>query len=337
MSTYSLEKICEAVAGKDLTIPRAAAFALLAASGYPEPERLLAAVLAESRESLPVRSAAAIALGRIQTVAAEQVLIDCIHKVDVQCLSHILRSLGRIGSFSALAAIDALNLPSDHPAYPAALFGSALICHRLGLSGHDLPFPREDQFLEIPGATGRPIEFNSASRNHSERVVADLKQYPHGIDLDAASMMEMRYGRCVHTLCLSRELTSAGLGRLLERKTIAALVAFPSPETGVHCVSFIVLTAPSKVDSEMSIWVLKSSGSIALAGTARMSEGGLHFLVKAVFRPGTFAIRLEGNFAARVEGDRERSGLTTIKAAVSTSCVPRLVLLSTPKGPWPHM
>src|SRR5438034_928481 len=132
----SLDRLREAMHGGDPEIERGEAFAVLAASPYPQREVLLGGALRDGSEPTAIRAAAAIALGRIATRDSEQVLLANLRTGEPPVQAEVLRALGRIGGLEALAAIDALPLPMQERVKDAVDFSAALIAHRLGLAGH---------------------------------------------------------------------------------------------------------------------------------------------------------------------------------------------------------
>src|SRR4029453_11343715 len=116
----------------------------LAASDRPDREALLSQVLDNSYEHRRYKAVAAIALGRIPTPAAERALLRNLPRIDDDAFSEVALGLGRIGGASALEALDALKLPAQFPGDGAVAYAGALIAHRLGLPGHERPFPAEE-------------------------------------------------------------------------------------------------------------------------------------------------------------------------------------------------
>ncbi len=294
-----LDRLLEAMRGDDPEIARGEAFARLAAFEYPQREELLAGVLRDRSEPPIIRSAAAIALGRIATRDSEQVLLANLSAEEVVVKSEVLRALGRIGRHEALAAIDALRLPADDPAKNAAEFGAALIAHRLRLDGHDLPLPSEERLLKTPGENSQPIRVSTLTSADAAKVLADLTAQPHGIEYDQGRLVRLECGRRVNVVCPNRELSAPGsVARLAERKALVGVVALHSPETGDYSVSYLVMVAPGESSRRLNIIAPRCSGGLGLAGTGELAGNQMAFHLRTIERPGAYPMEVSGEFGA---------------------------------------
>jgi hypothetical protein len=310
-STVSFERLRQAARGGDPVIGRGEAFALIAESSASERESVLAGILQDERERISIRSAAAASLGRIRGARAEEALLVASRSsVDANILSQVLRSLGQIGGAATFQAIDALALPASHPSASAARFAAALISHRLGLAGHDLPVPREDQLLKLPAEGLGRLEFSSPSPAQIRKIVADLRR-PYGLGLDLESAVQIQCAGSINTVVFNQEFKDAAITQLLHRKAVFALVALESPESGESSVSYIVLTTPVQPAGSLQLGVPRCSGRLALAGLAQVSGSGLRFSLRVVSRPGARAIEVGGTL--------ENGRLSDVRAAVANS------------------
>jgi hypothetical protein len=284
--------------GGDPEIGRGEAFALLAAYPYPEREERLGSVLRDRRESQSTRSAAAIALGRIASRDSQQVLLANLPTSEPVIQTEILHGLGRIGGPETLAAIETLRLSEDRGKESAA-FAAALIAHRWGLEGHELPLPPEEHLLKIRAEKSEPVRVSPLTSEQAAKVIADLARQPYGIEYDPERLvrLECAWGRNV--VCPNREFTSPGsVVRLAERKALAGVVALESPETGDYSVSYLLLVAPKGRSAR--ILAPRCSGREALAGTGEVVDDRLEFHLRAVERPGAFPIELDGEFTGEL-------------------------------------
>jgi len=306
-----IERLPEVVVGKDARFSRAQAMAQLAASELPDRERLLALVLEEAREPRRYRAAAAIALGRIATPASEEILLRNLPKTAEDSFPEVLLSLGRIGSPNALAAIDALNLSPQHPAWTTAAYAAALIAHRLGLPGHELPIPAEVNLLKPPATQARPIEFTPVEPAIALGVLDAMKRYPYGIAFDATKLTRIRCGGETNIVCPNRDFLGPAAARLAERKAVLALGAMQSPETGDYSVSYVFLARPVSSAGAIAIMAHRCSGTLALAGNAAVAGAQVKFELQSVRRPGALAIS--------VNGAMQDGKLQITEAAVSTT------------------
>lgn len=310
-------EIRAAVQGGAVSLPRTVAFALLAASDDPERELLLARVLENSGERPQLRSAAAIALGHILTAKAEQLLAQALRTAPSDVLPDILRSLGRIGSPAVLDRIDPHGASAVGLVAAAARFGAALITHRFGLSGHDLPVPSAEDLLAEPTGRVRPIEVVRHSTAEARAVLASLAHEPYGIDLAEESVTQLRCGTDRNTVCLNRQFVSRGsTGTLLERKALLALVALQAQEGDKHSVSYVILAAPSRTSGAIDLLAPRCSGEPALAGSARLIGDEIRFSLRSVDRPGARGFFLDGTI------ERGRPTITGATASVTRRPAP---------------
>jgi hypothetical protein len=292
-SVVPTDKLPEVVLGRDRAYPRAQAMAELAASDRTDREALLSQVLDNSYEHRRYKAVAAIALGRIPTSAAENALLRNVTRISDETFPEVVLALGRIGGPSALEAIDALNLPPQHPGAGAAAYASALIAHRLGLPSHERPFPGNDEILRPDPKESRPIEVAKAKPDIARKVLQDLQQYPYGIAFDPDTLTETRCDGEVNVFCPNREFLGPAVVRLGERKAVLALGALRSEETGNYSVSYVVLSRPSGA-ATVAIMVHRCSGKLSLAGTGRIVDGRLEFELYSIRQPGARAVLVTG-------------------------------------------
>lgn len=287
-------RLPDVVLGNDREFSRPQGMAELASSERPDREALLAQVLENPREVRRHKAAAAVALGRVATPLAEQTLLRNLVDTADSALQEVLLSLGRIGGPGAIAAIDAVRLAPRHPAARTAAYAAALIAHRFGLPGHELPLPAAGDLLPLPAGQTRPIEFGPAESTDPREVLESMKGQPYGIEFDAAALTWVRCAGEVNVICPNREFLGPAVRELQKRPAIPALVALQSPETGEHSVSYVVFSRPAGVD-EVALTVHRCTGKLALAGGARITGSRLHFELGSVRHPGAWAVLLRGS------------------------------------------
>jgi hypothetical protein len=167
-----------------------------------------------------------------------------------------------------------------------------LIAHRLGLPGHELPFPAAENILKPAGQT-RPIEFAAVDPVTARVVLDAMKQHPYGIAFDPAKLTLTRCAGEINVICPNREFLGTAAARLTERKAVLALGALQSPETGEYSVSYVVLSRPAGAGT-VAIMIHRCSGKLALAGTARIVGARLEFELRSVRQPGAWAASVKG-------------------------------------------
>jgi hypothetical protein len=301
-----------AVQGFAVGLSRVQAFVLLAASDDPEREVLLSGVLENPSEDSRLRAAAAIALGHILSDKSAELLAQALWTAPPEVLPDVLRSLGRVGRPDDLGEIDR-HLSSAHTLIAkAARFSAALISHRFGLDGHDLPPIDPSEIIAEPTGDERPLEVAKASSEEVRAVLASMAREPYGIELATNSLTEFRCGTEAHTLCLNHRLVEKGsAAALLERKSLVALAALRSREGAGHSVSYIVLASPSGQNGVVNLYAPLCAGVPALVGSARPSRHDIHFSLRSINRPGARGIFLDGRV--------EHGEITMTRATVSRS------------------
>jgi hypothetical protein len=291
-----LERVVKVVQGRDMSMARSEAFVLLASSSFEGKERLLASVIEDVSEPLSIRSAAAVALGRIESRDAEDALLRLTAGADERVLPDVLRSLGPIASPAALSVLDGLIVTPGGPIDTAARYAAALISHRHRLPGHDLPFPDDAALMPAPAGSSRPIDFRPTPTDRATQVLEDVARHPFaGFTSDPQRMSDIRCGNRPLTLCLNREVVGGGtVEGVTDSKAVLGLVALESPETGQHSVAYVILGAPASTPGMIELFVLRrSSGRLVLAGSAQ-DNGTLQFTLRSVSRPGASSVLLRG-------------------------------------------
>ena len=308
----SLRRLREIVAGREEVpdFPRTSAIHLLAFSDLPTRHRDLEAVLENEREPENLRRVAANHLGKINTPAAIQILVENISTGSQQVLAGILKALGRVGGTAELEAVlKAKEYATGHAAQQAA-FAAALISHREGLAGNELPMPDEGSYLKIPEGAAR-LEVTRAAPSDAEMCLRSLASQPFGIEYAEQSIYQLRCVKTVLMILLNRKFAgSEAMAKAAERKALPCVVATRNEETGSYSVSFLLLSKPARVKGEIDLLVTRSTGDPVLAGTARTHGDRAEFHLRAISRPGAVGIELAGAFAGgKLEFTNARSAL----------------------------
>lgn len=311
-----IEKLPDVVLGRDRTFERAEAMALLAASSLPQREEVLAQVLQNAGDERQYRLVAAITLGRILTAPAEKILIGNLN-AEQPALSEVLKSLGRIGGREALGAIESLKLPESHHSTGAARFAASLISYRLGIEGHDLPLPSENNLLRAEGTPAQRIEFRKMEPASAKVVVEALKRYPYGnVEFDLDAVTGVHCAGETNVILINREFSAPGtLVKATQRKALFAIGALQSPETGDFSPSYLLFTRPSATPGTVHMIVTRCSGAYAMAGFGRLDGDGGVYELRSVRRPGARAMLVRGTLADGIVRAAEAISSTTREPA----------------------
>jgi hypothetical protein len=305
-------RIREAVRRPLPGITRQQAIGALVAARHPGADRDLQTVLANPAEPAPLRALAALSLIRLDSSQAETVLIQALGDPDERVLAAVTRALGRIGSERGLRAIEALTGLRGVAARQAG-FAQSLIAHRLGLDGHELPVPRDEDLLHLPDAAARPFRTQRLSGADADHVLRTLSREPFGIEYDESTLHEIRCASTRWVVAFNREVTGAdGLERLVNRKTLAGVLASYQDENDTYSARLLMLTAPER-GGRIRIHLRRLLGEPGLFGRVliKASADRHPFSIRAVATPGMFPVTGEGFYIAggRIEFTTARAGL----------------------------
>ena len=287
-----LEKLRDMVAGKDRSFPRSAAMALLLTSDFPNKDEDFAAVLEDEKAPARIRFLAATTLAKIDTRAAQNMLIRNLSVRDDRVRAGVLVGLGRIGDGAALKAIENLKEDSN-----PARFAATLIAHRLGVKGHDLPVPDDKDLINLPAGDVSPVQWQRPAANEVSFCLRSLASNPFGIALAQEPAYQVRCGRRDLMVLFNRELIAQDtIKRVSETKTLAGVVALRNETNGLYSVSLLIMTSPNMKNGAIHISLCQTNGNLAYAGRAVVKANSAEFSLRSVLRAGASAIRFEGIF-----------------------------------------
>lgn len=307
---FDLEKIRNVVLGNDVSFTRPAAMSLLLRSDSPNKDHDFATVLEDEVVPARIRHLAAVMLAKVDTRAAQDILIRNLAIRDERVRTGVLIGLGRIGDMRALEAIERSNDQSK-----PAQFAMTLIAHRLGVEGHELTVPDEKGLLKIPANSARPVEWQRADAGDVRVALRSLAQDPFGIAYAEAPAYQIRCGERQLMVLFNRELAAQNMiKRASDRKALAGVVALRNESNGLYSVSLLLLTSPSAKNEAVHLLLCHTNGDIGYAGLALVKDNSAEFSLWAVDRAGAFPIRFEGTF---------HDGRLEIKTALSAQFVAR--------------
>ena len=290
----STEELKRSVAGAERWPLRLRALARLAATDFPGKEEFFGSLLESEKEPPQVRGAAAGWLGRSGTHGALERLVGATRTADPRVLVPVLTALGHTGGIEALDALRTVLARSAGPTARLARFAAALIAHRHGLAGPDLPATGE--LLPAPAA-GRSIEFRRASAEEAAASLRALAREPLGIEYARDGAYHVRCGRSERMILLNREFARPGAAqKLSERKSFIGVVADRDVERGAYFTALLLLSSPLAGTREIGIQLCRPSGEPVLAGSASIAGGKARFQVRAVPRPGGQPVQIDGKF-----------------------------------------
>lgn len=315
----SLEAIRTALKGVNRALSPGEALGLLSPDRFPEAIAVLAEVIEAPEVHTPLRSGAAIALGRIDDKDSERVLLRNLDRTPEPVRAEILRSLGQIGSRDALPAVLQARTTAQGPTAQMARFASVLMSCRLHVDVGDWPEVSPADVLAIPPGQRVVVTADPPTPDRARKVFSDLARFPYaGVRLSTENMVELRCRRQTNVLCLNQEVSNSDSAALLSKsRTLLGVVALESPESGEFSVSFVVLVSPVN-DGSIRLLASRCSGRLALVGVGRRTKEGFDLALRSVIRPGALPIELE----AALNGGR----LEVVSAAVGVVRGPARIL-----------
>jgi len=292
----SLRKLRDAVAGRSPQLTRSRAMEILLASDFPNKHRDLQAVLMNDGESPEVRAMAALYLGKVNTPAAREVLVEASSARDTLVLGAVASALGRIGDETSLEVVSRILDGANGLAAEQARFAAALLSHRLDVRGPELQTPNSDDYLKLPPEAARPFRVEQTGSNEAELCLRSLADQSFGIELAEHPMYQVRCGNNAWMLLLSRDAVFPGATeRLRTSKSLAGIIAIKDRTTRLYSSAFLVLTAPSKQSDGVAILIHRTTGDLIFAGTMQVVGRRASFALGAVRRPGAFPMELSGS------------------------------------------
>jgi hypothetical protein len=112
-------------------------------------------------------------------------------------------------------------------------------------------------------------------------------------------MYQVRCGDDVQMILFNRDVVSEqGMESLTTGKAILGAIATRHGASRVYAVDVLLLTSPGHIEGAVAITGYRIDRCVGFAGTARVVGGLAEFTVVATHRPGAFAARIEGTFAA---------------------------------------
>jgi hypothetical protein len=259
---------------------------------------LLREILENGAEEPKYRRLAAVALWRLNTTEAREVLLAALStEEDPAVLGGVVKALGRVGDERALAALEALQPRAEGFLAEQVAFAASLLAHRLGLPGNDLPRPERSE--RVPRSPRGRIELGAPSAEEAESFARTLQADPYGVEIAPGAQFQVRCSAGLWMLALTQPFAAAdSLAALRERKTVAGLLASRNDEDGRYSVAYLLFSTPSAKGEGVDLLITRSTGEPAWAGTLESGpDGVLRFAIHTVGRIGIVAIELAGTWS----------------------------------------
>jgi hypothetical protein len=296
--------------GRDASIPRALAVAVLAASAYPNRRRDLESLIASADESPELRALAADRLGCIEHASTPAALLRHLDSPVPLVRRQIVRRLGFLGDERAVEPLIALSKRETGPARNRARFAAALIAHRT---------QQESPLIDLPPTSSRTriSQDDAASavairppRTDVEACVAHLATEPSGIDYGEGSALELNLDGDKWMVLLNAEFEDPDAApRLAHRCAMLGVVAEWHDTRERYFLTGLVLSSPSPSSEGPRLHLRDVDGVLLAVGQAPCAQNAYTFTLGTVTDDIGLAIELEG---ALRDG---RLGIDTLRAA----------------------
>lgn len=306
------KQLHDVVMGKNLALPRRAAMSLLRLSRARDKASVFQTLLENENEAPRYRFLAAANLYQLNTKQANDVLLQSLDKVkDVGTLGGIVKVLGRVGDQAALERVLKVKAASGGVLAQQAEFAAALLSHRFGLPGNDLPLPTAFYPMPVKGVT--PVRIAVPTATEATLCLDSLANEPYGITLSKGNMKQMDCENKTWMIVLNQDFTSPkALEMLQKRKSLLGVLASKNAETGRYSGAFLLLTAP--VGGKVNLFINRTTGEPGFFGEAVVEQGRARFKVRSVARVGVFPIEAEGVYTPEgIEITSARSALTIME------------------------
>lgn len=188
---------------------------LLLASDFSEKHLDFQALLESAHEPTYIRYFAAIQLGKMNTPAALKILHKNCRLQDQQVLAGVMKALGRIGSKKTLEIITSVKSNAKGLAETQANFAAALIAHRYGLPGNEIPVPGDPDLLPLTAAGVNTFQITPSTKEETKLCVESVKQDLYGIEIDESRTYSIHCKRRTWMMLFNREFSSDNIVKKL--------------------------------------------------------------------------------------------------------------------------
>jgi hypothetical protein len=297
-AAHSLRTVRDAIAGRNDSIPRVYAMGLLLASDFPNKHRDFEAVLENPAEPSEMRYAAAIHLGRMNEPEARRILLSASNIADEVVLAGVVKALGWTGGRETVEVVRSVAERSAGLAVLPARFAATLITHRLGLEPYVVLTSQTREYLELLPDGAGAFSATAADSDEAELCLRSLAAEPLAIEFAERPMYQIRCAQRSWMLLFNRDVIASPVqSGPLSRPCVPAVVASKIAETGRYSIAWLLLSAPAGTAGALSWTVFRTTGELIFGATARMRGDQVSFKMRAVRRPGAFAVQLDGRFS----------------------------------------
>lgn len=294
---YSVEQLRQVLFAGSQILPKSIAVSLLERKSYAEKFDDIRHVLEDEQQDAKTRHAAAMALGRLGTPEAMEILRSKLEIEDRFLQRGVRQALEQAAITRASSEEAGEAEPSEDRGW-----GQRLAAFRSGAPGLEFSFPTGQQLLPIDLEQALTVEIKPALTGEASQIIEEISLGSAGLRLTRANAVGMRCaGRDLMVLLSDDEPGLKKPAVLAERKAFLGVVAIRfGLESQAWSPKYYVLTQPGKERGEAQILLTTTRGRMIFAGTARIEGERAEFSLHAVVQPGATATEVTGSYDAGV-------------------------------------
>ncbi len=292
---YSVAELRDAVFRDKGSLSRPLALALLGRKAYPRKVADMSRLLLDEAEQPRLRIMAGQILGQAGTPAAVRALERGLSAKNELALRGAVEGLRQAGRPETPAMLSRLKRRKGVVGKEAAR-AAAVVSHRFGQRGNELPETGEPTLLRISPRRSQPIEVSRAPAARVQQALDALGAAIRGTKLVADGATRLRCADRDLLLLFEKAMQEEPPEHLAAGKTLAAAVVEKAVLEGTTwSVTYQLLTEPEK-DGAIRLVVASMRGVPVYAGSARIKGGRVTFSLRALELPGLAAINIQGAF-----------------------------------------
>ncbi|PSN14182.1 hypothetical protein C7293_12800 [filamentous cyanobacterium CCT1] len=295
---FTVDELRDVVFGDSDRLSKSLALSLLAQKAYPNRIDDLQQVLQSNAEAAKIRHSAAIALSRIGTNEAQQVLLSNIDVENNLVLRGVLDGLAQIGNEETLQVIAARRqrLSSLRSAVQPEFSINNFMQDADRL---DIVFPSTEQLLNVDVSQAETIALETATPATTRAAIASLSRRNLALDLAREQAFSIRCSGQTLLLLLNQAGLNQRLQPFRQGRTVFGVLAMEyTLEAETWEVKYYILTQSGSVRDQVDVVLVTSKGSPVFAGTADVRGSRAEFTIRAIERPGAAAVNIEGIYEA---------------------------------------
>jgi hypothetical protein len=283
------------------------AFKELRRRNSPAASQIARTKVAAKSASVPLRTAAAVALGAEASKENEAALIKALDPAAPVLIKTVAQSLGRIGDKAALKKLEAMPAAEAASDARAISFAKSLISYRLRLTAHQITPAAPSKRLVPEQAGSETLAVTALKPASVDAVSADLRRHVPGIALTNSGALQFKCRNSHFIIVMTRAFEDAGdMADFGRQSGVVAVVLKQATcsDDGYTLYEYILGNAAE--GKKMALIGVRASGETIHSGQVTLDDVG------------AFALEAENSLHSRPLSLAGRFGKGTKKAALET-------------------